>query len=89
VHTVNDAAGVTPVVFWQLAFWPPDREIIVSSKRAYATKIMARLQILELHILTVERDAMVEPSAYTCTYPISGALTPSLHIIVRARRHCG
>jgi hypothetical protein len=68
---VNGDARTSCAVFWQLAFWPPDREIVVYSKRPWAPRIVARLQILELTVLTLERlTAEIEaPSDYPCTYP--------------------
>jgi hypothetical protein len=62
------AERTTRAVFWQLAFWPPNREIVVSERRA-VSGVAARLQILELHVLTLQRSTIEGPESYPCTYP--------------------
>ncbi|HEX3456840.1 MAG TPA: hypothetical protein VHR97_02705 [Candidatus Baltobacteraceae bacterium] len=67
---MNAESGETHAVFWQLAFWPPDREVIVTSKRQFAPKIMARIATLELAVIIMDCKAATLPAdGYPCTYP--------------------
>lgn len=66
-----DFASSRAVVL-QLALWPPHREIVLNSRRSYAPRLVARLQILELTILTLERQTGGDDASfgnYPCTYP--------------------
>jgi hypothetical protein len=66
---VDAETDASRAVFWQLAFWQPDREIIITSKRQVAPRIRARIAILELAVITMDRKAAVHAAGYPCTYP--------------------